>query len=156
MRSHVYSPDVWPWLARAVGTHIVLRRGFTQRFYTPLWYSYTHLLHHLTFPFLSYSTLAGCFALCCDRAFSLGRPTHSHLPASPGEGFWEGLPACRLSSGLRLAAYVSSARVQVGTFFTFFRQPVVCITFMGRVLAARAGPLYVKTLIHKLYILYNV
>ena len=120
----------------------------------PLLARFAHLCATSTLIYCTVSRFLSChtlpwravFAVCCDRTFPLGRSTHSHLPAGPGEGFWEGLPACRLASGLQLAPYVSAARLQVGTFFSFSRQPVVCLTFTGRVLAARAGLLYVKTL----------
>jgi hypothetical protein len=65
----------------------------------PLLARFAHLCGTSTLIYCTVSRFLSChtlpwravFAVCCDRTFPLGRSTHSHLPAGPGEGFWGGI-----------------------------------------------------------------
>jgi hypothetical protein len=105
--------------------------------------------------FLDAVYLGGLFFLfaATGRFHSLGLHIHTCLPARGRDSGRDCLHAdLHLVCGWQLTFLLRVCRLAQ---FSAFSGSLLCVTFTGRMLAARAGPLSVKTLIHQLYNLYQ-
>ena len=131
-RTVLFSPPTWHFIFHSRNSYL---------------YSCTPLLDRLTFCILSYTILAGCFC-CVLRQDVFAQSDYTFTSACrPGGGIVGGF--C-LHADLHLVCCWQLTFLlhmcRFGTVFSSFRQPVVCVAFTGRMLAARAGPLSVKPL----------